>query len=306
MIWLLACAPLGARAGWVRGVSLGFARSDAGAVELEGRIYVAGGQSLAGTTRAFEVLEPQRRTWRALAPLPEALHHVHLVAAGGRVLAIGGYTSLCRSATRRAWAYDPGSNAWSAIPDLPELRGEHAVAALDERVYVVGGRGSRSDRAWRYTPGRERWEILPAPMPVPRYLPAAAALRGRLYVIGGRAAGVGDVARVDVLDPASETWSRAADLPEPRAALAVAVVGGRIHAVGGEAMASHRVYPDHWVYDSDADAWSAGAPLAEARRGQAGAALGDRLYLIGGSTRTGLVETLLGASARVDVLRAAP
>jgi N-acetylneuraminic acid mutarotase len=300
------CAARGAEAGWTRAVPLSRARADAGAVALDGRIYVAGGLSLTGTSRGFEAFDPARGEWRALAPLPEPLHHARLAGAAGRVLAIGGYTDLCRSATRAAWSYDPAGDVWSPIEPLPELRGEHALVALGERVYVLGGRGHLSDRPWRYAPARRRWEILPAPMDTPRYLAAAAALGERIYVIGGRAAQLGDLASVEVFDPASESWSRAADLPEARAGLAAAVVDGRIHVAGGEIMASSAVFSDHWIYDPAADAWSAGAPLSLARRGQAAAALPDGLYLIGGSTGTGLLGALLGASGEVEHLERTP
>jgi hypothetical protein len=302
---VLLCA-CDARAQWRAAEPLGSARADAGAVELDGRLYAAGGRSLGGTSHAFEVLEPGSGRWRALADLPRPLSRVRLAAAGGRVLAIGGYTDLCRNATRAGWAYDPERDAWDPIPELPELRAEFAVAVVDERAYVVGGRGHRADRPFRYLPARQRWEILPAPMRTPRYLPAAVALQGRVWVIGGRAAGVGDLASVEVFDPATETWTAAAPLPEPRAELAAAVIGGYIHVGGGERMASDRVFDTHWVYDPDTDAWSAGARLPSARRGVAAAAAGGRLYLLGGSTRTGWLGTLIAASAEVDALELGP
>src|SRR5262249_32613520 len=91
----LRAAPAAA-AEWQEAGPLEAARADAGAAALDGRIYVAGGWSLGGTSRDFEVLDPAGRGWRKLAPLPEALHHPRLAGAGGRVLAIGGYTNLCR------------------------------------------------------------------------------------------------------------------------------------------------------------------------------------------------------------------
>jgi N-acetylneuraminic acid mutarotase len=303
LLALLLCFGPRAAAEWSASAPLELARADAAAAVLGGRIYAAGGRSLWGTRASFAALDPERGEWRELAPLPAALFSTSLASAGGRVLAIGGYTDLCRNATREAWAWDPASGSWSALAPLPELRGEFAAAALEDSVYLVGGRGLLADRPWRYSAELGRWEIIPAPMRVPRYLLAAAALRGKLYAIGGRAAPDGDLASVERFDPRTEQWSSAADLPAPRAGLAAAVAGDRIHVFGGERMASGRVFADHWVYDPDADLWSEAEPLPLARRGQAAAALGGEIFLLGGTTRSGWFGALIGSSREVDVWR---
>jgi hypothetical protein len=298
---LLVCLAPRAGADWSASAPLDIAVVDAAAAELGGLVYAAGGRSLRGTAASFAALDPARGAWQELAPLPAALSSAQLASAGGRVLVIGGYTDLCRNATRAVWAWDPASRTWSALAPLPELRGEFAAAALDGAVYLLGGRGALSDRPWRYSAALGRWEIIPSPMRTPRYLLAAVALRGQLYAIGGRAAPLGDLASVERFDPATERWSVAADLPLPRAALAAVVANERIHVFGGERMASDEVFADHWIYDPDADAWSAGERLPVPRRGQAAAALGGEIFLLGGSTRSGWLGALWGASREVDV-----
>ena len=282
------------------------ARADAGAAVIDGRIYVAGGRGLAGTSSAFEVYDPQRDAWRALAPLPVGLYRAGVVASAGRIYAIGGYRSVWRTASARGWAYALDTDEWSPIADMPRLRGEHTLVAMGDRLYALGGRGAQSHRVWIYLPTRDRWELLTSELPTPRYDAAVVALDGRVFVIGGRAAGVGDLSVVEVFDAKSGRWERAADLPEARSALTAAAVGGEIHVAGGERMASGEVFADHWIYTPESDSWRAAAAVPTARRGGTAVGLDGRWYVIGGSTGTGLAA-LFTASDRVEIFaEAAP
>lgn len=50
---------------------------------------------------------------------------------------------------KETYCFDPGANTWSACAEGPVERAWHAMAALDGRVYVIGGSnysfGSRRD-----------------------------------------------------------------------------------------------------------------------------------------------------------------
>ena len=84
------------------------ARSEIAVTQLDGRIYVAGGIGRLGTTDAFEVYDPLTNTWRSLAPLPEAIHHFAMTAAGDRIYASGGYGNMFFKPDRKsAWVYEP-------------------------------------------------------------------------------------------------------------------------------------------------------------------------------------------------------
>jgi N-acetylneuraminic acid mutarotase len=285
-------------------LALGDARTDPGAVVQDQRLYVAGGRSWLGTSDAFGAYALKDGSYRTLAPLPRALHRPGLVATSDRVYVVGGYLDGRRNVTDEVWSYDPAADAWSARAPLPRNRGEHAVVALDERLYVLSGRGAQSDRVWAYLPHRDRWEVLPARVPQPRYLAAAAAIAQRIYLIGGRSTGVGDLARVDVFEPRTGTWSRAPDLPAARAGLAVAVIEGALHVTGGEVMSSSEVFGDHWVWKPGQLVWDEIRTVEQARRGQGSASDGARWFLVGGSTGTGLLWSGFTASARIDVLDA--
>ena len=71
-------------------------------------------------------------------------------------------------------------------------------------------------------------------MPTPRSFFAAAVVSDKIYAIGGVAQNVGPVlGAVEEYDPATDTWTRKADMPNPRSGTAAASVKGKIYLIGG-------------------------------------------------------------------------
>jgi N-acetylneuraminic acid mutarotase len=131
-----------------------------------------------------------------------------------------------------------------------------------------------------------------ADSPIKRAEAVGAAVGGKLYVLGG-ISGKGSnfsypiIARGDAYDPATDTWSRVADMPEPFTHSVGTVDGTTIWFVGG--FVGHTPGPgtEHvWKYDTAADVWSRGPDLPDARGGGASAIVGRTLHYFGGANRT--------------------
>src|SRR5262249_10660997 len=107
----------------------------------------------------------------------------------GRIHAVGGIGWRGRN-TPAHEVYDPAANQWTALAYVPTARDHLAAAALDGRIYAVGGRidgnysrNLSSNEA--YDPATNRWERR-APMPAARSGIAAAVLEGRMFVFVAR------------------------------------------------------------------------------------------------------------------------
>ena len=129
----------------------------------------------------------------------------------------------------------PAHGTWRTLAPMPTPRSEVAVAALDGRIYVVGGfeaDGSPSARVEVYDPATNAWSEA-APLPEPRHHTAAVAMGG-LYVIGGFATSFQD-ARPDVFlyTPARNEWTLADPLVNARGGHAAVVIGFSVYAIGG-------------------------------------------------------------------------
>lgn len=127
------------------------------------------------------------------------------------------------------------------------------------------------------------WEVH-ADCPQARFEGPSLAIDDLLYVFGGFAnQSIQTTSRVDVYDPATDTWSSRADLPTPVTHAGIArddrevwLVAGFVGDHPGVASA------DTWIYDVDQDTWSSGPPLPKAVAGGALVRFGRSLHWFGG------------------------
>jgi N-acetylneuraminic acid mutarotase len=288
---------------WAEGAKMPTRRSELAAAVLDDMVYVGGGLTFTGASKAFEVYDPAGDNWQKAAPLPVALHHFGMAAVDGRIYVSGGYKGNNLSNPSDAvWVFDPAGDNWSAAPSMPGGRAAHAMVDMDGLLYVVGGAGVGSTFIWVYDPAEESWDTLPTSLPTPREHLAAVALDGRLFVIGGRWPGRGNLATVELYDPDLGTWDRAPDMPTARGGLTAAAVGERLHVTGGEDFerSPSCTFSQHERFDPAAGHWLTLAPLPTSRHGLASAAVGERWIVFGGGTKAA-AQTLVSASDLVEI-----
>ena len=131
----------------------------------------------------------------------------------------------------------------------------------------------------------------------------AAVVDGKIYVVGGAIdddeVGVVVTDRVDMYDPAADSWQQVAAVPTVRSSHAAAIVDGKIYVSGG--LAESGQYSDALeAYDPVADTWTTLASLSRAREHHASAVVNGKLYVFGGYSssagRMDLVEVYSPAS----------
>ena len=118
---------------------------------------------------------------------------------------------------------DPASGSWRTVGSLTTGRANHvAIRLLNGKILVAGGYAlepsTRLASAELYDPVTEAWSVTGS-MSEPRDLAAAALLPdGRVLVAGGSGAGtnLNALATAEIYDPATERWSRAANLSVAR------------------------------------------------------------------------------------------
>ena len=180
-------------------------------------------------------------------------------------------------------------------------RQEMGVAAVDGKVYVVGGfdaSGQAVATVEAYDPTADRWTQR-ASLPAPLHHVNLAAVGGRLYVVGGlTGSSFGASGTTLVYDPALDAWSPLASMPAgtERGASGVAVLDGRIVVAGGLRGVS---VTDASVFDPQANAWSPLQPLAVARDHLGAATAGGRVHAVtgrAGGVLKGALEVLDASS----------
>jgi N-acetylneuraminic acid mutarotase len=209
-----------------------------GMAALDGRIYVSGGyrdlpfgaDTARGEVWVYDIGSDK---WTEVADLPARRAAHAMVAVGGQLYVVGGVGQ--EPAT--VFVYDPNLDTWRpfATP-LPTLREHLTAAAIDGRIYVIGGRWSRQGNLATIEvldPTAGTWSA-GADMPTRRGGLTASALDGRIHVTGGEDLNSGDTyAAHEVYDPTSNQWATAVPMPTARHGLASGVIGGRWYVVGG-------------------------------------------------------------------------
>ena len=201
--------------------------------------------------------------------------------------------------------YDPQTNTWQRGADMPTPRTNAKAAVVNGTIYVFGGYNSKdnflqnwkmADHVEAYNPETDTW-IRKRKMPISRIYFGLGVVAGKVYLIGGTT-GFGEeqeqrMDRVDIYDPATDTWAKGPKMPTRRNPGGVAVVSTCIYVIGGEGWPP----PQNWgadpflesieEYDPINRQWRKMKDLIEIKNWFSSAVVGDDIYLIGGYTREG-------------------
>lgn len=296
---------------WSQAAPAGVARQELYPEVLNGRIYVAGGllSPNTGYSAHFEAYDPVQDSWTRLATLPEARHHIALAAEGGMIYGLGGFSGGFPrwQAQADVFVYDPAADRWRTGVPLPTPRAEGVVAAVQGKLYVIGGRVRAKAEASHFNDhedttlaevfdtSAERWSRA-APAPTARNSAASAVIEGKIYVVGGRRAikqpdgslRQVNVATLEMFDPVTGQWTTLAPMPQAQGGLAAAAHAGKLFVFGGEQwVPEQKVFSESWVYDPTADRWSALPSLPTPRHGLGAATIDNRIHVFGGGLAVG-------------------
>jgi len=186
------------------------------------------------------------------------------------------------------WEYDAGRDAWTRKTDFPgKERGSAVAFSIGNKGYVGLGFGDndRFSDLWEYDPAADRWKQKASLPAVGRDHSGAFAIDGIAYVFGGtkgETAGNDDfVKEVWAYDPATDIWTRKADMPEGTAAPACFALNGKGYfGTGILTVVPYALSRVFWEYDPKPDRWTRKADFPGAARFKAvGFAFGGKGYI---------------------------
>jgi N-acetylneuraminic acid mutarotase len=228
--------------------------------------------------------------WGIRAPLLEANSEFALAESNGKIYVMGGYPAS-RVTTRSVQVYDIATDSWSFGPELPAPNNHGMAAAVNGRVYLIGGQLTADQEGYvntvyEHDPAQGGW-VVKAPMPTLRSGGVAVVLDGKIYVAGGRVPQGADFA---VYDPALDEWDVLPAMPTQRNHITGVAINGRVHIVGGRL--GNGLSPlkttAHEVFDPVAGTWTAAAPMLSGRSGINGTMALGCFHVWGGEAPTGM------------------
>ena len=298
---------------WDAAASSPIPRVEGSAAVVNGKFYMFGGfiNSALQATNRVDVYNPANNTWTRLADMPVAVTHLTPAVDFDTVWFVGGFVGANPGpATTNVWKYNVVSNLWSAGPPLPEARGSGGLVRLGRTLHYFGGykpdRQTDSTNHWVLAiDGGTNWTKAAA-LPEGRGHLSAVVLRGKIYALGGahgHDVSSSDIARVDIYDSVSNTWTRTNDLPFPRSQceLASFVLNNKIILIGGRnSSVDKNALPYVTEYNPDANLWCALPPMPTNLVSCAAQAVGGKIIVATGgegsstlptaTTRTGVLE----------------
>lgn len=277
---------------WSQKADMPGARANARTAVVGNKLYAVGGwvfgeprgsrgsRELDTPVNTVSVYDPQKDTWKSLAPLP--------VAGSVGVATIGDTLYAVAGGAKAIFAYDSARDRWAAKHPLPVKLDNFATVALNQRLYTVGGvpddtpeDNMRRGIVLEYEPASDTWARR-ADLPTHRHAVSAVTFKGRLYAMGGVAGGTGDTTTVDEYDPAHDRWTAKQPLPHGIAYASTLVSGGRIYVFGATRVGGVRSNTRVQVYDPAADTWKVLPDAAPALMGNTVVELNGNAYSIGG------------------------
>jgi N-acetylneuraminic acid mutarotase len=286
-------------------------------------------------------LENPAAGWMRLPDFPGvARQEIFAIVVDGALYCWGGFSYSAPYCYRDGYRLSnrQGDWAWEPLPPLPSPVASSGICTIGTKIYVCGG--ADYDAKQLYTAAdcagvNQRlgsrllvldtkhlsagWTPLPECPGTPRMVAAMAAVRGRIYLIGGATGDVPNVGYCSVVDnwtfdPASNGWSRLADLPIssgnfPAGAIVfrdryILLVGGCQYDKIANPDGSFRdkygtpshfqgkgdYFNDVFVYDTQTGEFGTADKLPLNNNLPMTVVHGDEIFLIGGETGGSVVE----------------
>jgi N-acetylneuraminic acid mutarotase len=300
---------------WMRGTDNPQARFEGQGAAVNGKLYVFGGFDFAGNAvRRSDVYDPANDTWTRIADMPENITHCGQAVDGGKIYLAGGFVGTFPGPSIPfVRIYDTISNTWRNGPPLPADRGGGALVRLGRDLHYFGG--ATCPGTANFTDFGTHWVLQLGPtdstsddattwttaadMPNPRNHIGGAVAGGKIYAIGGQHQAdeaFGNQVSVNAYDPATNSWSSAADLPRPLGHITSSTfeLNGRIIVAAGVTQGG--VEESHVIeYDPASNTWVALPSLPDGREGPIAGAIGRKLIVAVGE-RQGFVfgDTYIG------------
>ncbi|XP_054427091.1 kelch-like protein 30 isoform X2 [Pteronotus mesoamericanus] len=225
----------------------------------------------------FAFYDTKAKTWMTLPDFPDFNKWGFSLAALNSCVYVTGGSRGTRTdtwSTTQAWCFPLKEAAWRPVAPMLKARTNHASAALNGEIYVIGGTTLDVVEVESYDPYTDTWApVSPALKYVSNF--SAAGCCGRLYLVGSSACKYNALA-LQCYNPVT-AWSVIASpfLPKYLSSPRCAALQGALYLVGDN---TKKVY----VYDPGANLWQKVQSLHSLHENGALVPLGDALYVTGG------------------------
>ncbi|KAG7483625.1 hypothetical protein MATL_G00040330 [Megalops atlanticus] len=251
-------------------------RRSSGRMEV---IVVIGGCDMKGYSRLSftEKFIPQTKEWVAAASIPGYSKSEFATCEFQNDI----YVSGGQLNSSDVWRYMSQLDHWVRVACLNKGRWRHKMAALQGKLYVVGGYNGqeRLSSVECYSSYDNEWEAV-APLLLPVSSAALVGCAGKLYVIGGAISEDANTNKVQCYDPTEDQWSYVASSPFAQRCINATSLNNTIYVMGG-------LLDKIYSYCPKTDTWSKVADLPVKVESCGFTVCGSKIYMLGGRDECG-------------------
>jgi DNA-binding CsgD family transcriptional regulator/N-acetylneuraminic acid mutarotase len=172
---------------------------------------------------------------------------------------------------------------WNELAALPIARGNLAVVAFGNQIYVIGGLGIQGVYGGmdRFDPVTNTWVSLSS-KPTPVFDARAAVISGLIFVPGGRTntANPKPTNIMEIYDTSTDQWKTGTPLPIPLSGYGLVAYEGMLYVFGG--WDGEKFLNNVYAYNPTTDTWKERTSMPTPRAFSGVAESGGKIYVIGG------------------------
>lgn len=224
--------------------------------------------------------------WQTREPARLARSEVSAARVGTTAYVVGGFTSDLQT-TAAVERMDLRTGRWRRATPLPRPLNHMNAVSYRGALYVVGGYAQPGDTSagatrefWRLDAAARRWDRMPD-APIARAAAGAAVLGDRLYVAGGRNDTRATIARLDIFDFRTGTWTQGPPLRRGREHVAAVAAAGSVWILGGRAL-NQGNFADVERFTPGTHSWQPQPPMPIARSSFQAVFAKGRIVVVGG------------------------
>ena len=262
---------------WIQAADMprGLGHITASVVAVNGRILVIGGSingGGGGRSSDYALLyDPQLNLWVQLPSLPSG-RKTPIADMIGREIYV---TTGAGGTMDQTWVGTLAEH-WESAKALPVGLAEVSGGIIGNQLYLVGG-GNPATLAYDLSDNSWSSAVALAERPYLGDHHAAEVFNNELYLFSGLGGAAG---KVQIYDPATNSWSEGEDMPFAAGSSSSALIDGTIYIAGG--IVSSTTTSQLARYNPQSDSWAELAPMPYGRNHAAAATDGQKLYLFGG------------------------
>jgi N-acetylneuraminic acid mutarotase len=287
---------------WTTRLPMPTARDSFAISEVNGKIYVVGGQIINNCIPidTLEAYDPATDAWTGLTSMPTARFFAGAGTVNRKMYVIGGQLG-CGGAVRTVEVYDPSTDTWSTAADMPTARHSVGVAVIHDTtlnrdvLYAIGGATNNGsvnvpvNTVEAFDPMTNSWTTKTS-MLQERFQPVIGVVNGKIYAIGGFDTTFSQASdkTVEAFDPVTNAWTMKTSMPTARGVHPAGGVANNIIYVAG-GIDQINLTPETSLttveaYHSASDTWSTAPDMPSPRTGLGIAIVNNKLYAVGGNT----------------------